>query len=200
MRKMDKPDLKAMDTSKAGKAHLREQLRAARAELSSDERRKKSAAISDVLCDMLLEYETVLAYASKEPEVDTHALIACLIERGTRVVVPIIQREDFSLRFSYVTDLSCLRRSTFDVPEPIGSEIPADPDEIEVALIPLIGFDEHGNRLGYGAGYYDRFLETHQEIIKIGVGFECQRTGKIPANRFDVQMDFVVTEEGVISC
>jgi 5-formyltetrahydrofolate cyclo-ligase len=189
-----------MDTSDTGKSYLREQLKAVRAGLAPDDRREKSAAITATLCDMLLEYETVLVYASKEPEVDTHALIACLIDRGTRVVVPIIQREDFSLRFSYVTDLSCLRRSTFDVPEPIGSEIPADPDEIEVALIPLIGFDEQGNRLGYGAGYYDRFLETHLHIVKIGVGFACQRTGRIPANRFDIRMDFVVTEEGVISC
>jgi 5-formyltetrahydrofolate cyclo-ligase len=182
------------------KTVLREQKKAIRADIPAGQRREMSEKITEFLLDMLLDYDTVLVYVSKEPEVNTFSLISHLLERGTRVVVPIIQRHDHSLRFSFLNDLSCLKLSTFNVPEPIGNEIPADPKEIQVAVIPLIGFDEHGNRLGYGAGYYDRFLEKYPRLMKIGIGFACQETETVPTNRFDITMDYIVTEEGIISC
>lgn len=182
------------------KTVLREQKKAIRADIPAGQRREMSEKITGFLLDMLLDYDTVLVYVSKEPEVNTFSLISHLLERGTRVVVPIIQREDHSLRFSFLNDVSCLKVSTFNVPEPIGNEIPADPKEIQVAVIPLIGFDKHGNRLGYGAGYYDRFLEKYPWLMKIGIGFACQETDAVPTNRFDITMDYIVTEEGIISC
>jgi 5-formyltetrahydrofolate cyclo-ligase len=84
------------------------------------------------------------------------------------VIVPIIERETRTLRLSYLTNPDVLITSTFNVPEPIGNEIPVSADTVEVAIIPLIAFDLHGNRLGYGAGYYDRFLTAHP------VGSTCE--------------------------
>jgi 5-formyltetrahydrofolate cyclo-ligase len=182
------------------KATLRNRMKEHRQCIPPEERQQMSRAISNHLLDLLNGEETVLVYASKPPEVDTSSLISRLIARGTRVVVPIIQQKDCSLRLSYLEDPSCLRSSTFSVPEPIGHEIPADAESITVAVIPLIGFDKRGNRLGYGAGYYDRFLSGHPGIIKIGLGFACQRLGEIPCDELDITMDYIVTEEGVIRC
>jgi 5-formyltetrahydrofolate cyclo-ligase len=182
------------------KATLRNRMKEDRQCIPPEERQQLSRAISDHLLGLLNGQETVLVYASKSPEVDTSSLISRLISRGTRVVVPIIQQKDCSLRFSYLEDPSYLRSSTFSVPEPIGHEIPADAEAINVAVIPLIGFDKRGNRLGYGAGYYDRFLSGYPGIIKIGLGFACQRLDTIPCDKFDISMDYIVTEEGVISC
>jgi 5-formyltetrahydrofolate cyclo-ligase len=182
------------------KAALREMLKSRRARLPYEERREKSRKIGGVLLDFLLDYDTVMVYVAKEPEVMTRQLIADLIGRGTRVIVPIIQRHNHTLRLSYLIDLSVLTVSTFNVPEPIGNELPADPQDIQATIIPLIGFDRQGNRLGYGAGYYDRFLEQYPGIVKIGVGYACQQVDAIQHDRYDIRLDYIVTEEGIISC
>ncbi len=161
---------------------------------------RQSQAICRTLLDLVDGYKTIMTYVSKRPEVETRDLIAILIERGKRVVVPIIERETRSLRLSYIKDLSVLVPSTFGVPEPIGNEVPASPTEIEVAIIPMIAFDSRGNRLGYGAGYYDRFLSQHSHMIRIGVAFSCQQAEHIPADSNDVKMDYIVTEKGIIRC
>ena len=88
--------------------------------------------------------------------------------------------------------------STFHVPEPVGNEIPADPEKIDVALIPLLGFDNVGNRIGYGAGYYDRFLAQHTQFPTVGVAFAIQECNHIPHEPTDQTLDAVVTESGFI--
>lgn len=145
-------------------------------------------------------FETIMVYASKVPEVDTSGLINDLNRRGVRVVVPIIERETCSLRLSYLPDPSALIPSTFDVPEPLGHELPARPEDVQVVIIPMLAFDIEGNRLGYGAGYYDRFLSRYPHVTKIGAAFSCQQTGNIPTDDNDVKMDYIVTEKGVIRC
>jgi 5-formyltetrahydrofolate cyclo-ligase len=62
----------------------------------------------------------------------------------------------------------------------------------------MIAFDRRGYRLGYGAGYYDRFLSAHSWMRKIGVAFSCQEVDAVPADENDVPMDLIVTEQGVV--
>ncbi len=143
---------------------------------------------------------TILIYSSKFPEVDTHPLIERLLTEGKKVVVPIIERETHTLRLSYLRDTSVLVTSTFQVPEPIGNEIPASPGDIEVAVIPMIAFDCYGDRLGYGAGYYDRFLHGNPHVVKIGLAFYSQREERILTEPDDIHMDYVLTECGIIPC
>lgn len=166
--------------------------------LTPENSKTLSRAICDRLIDILDGESPVLVYVSKEGEVDTQHFISRLLGRGTEVVVPIIERENRKLRLSYLRDPAVLSPSTFSVPEPIGHEIPADPENIRVVIIPMIAFDRHGHRLGYGAGYYDRFLSSHSHMKKIGVAFSCQEMETIPADRNDVRMDIIVTEKGVI--
>ncbi|MGB4579562.1 MAG: 5-formyltetrahydrofolate cyclo-ligase, partial [Methanoculleus sp.] len=101
---------------------------------------------------------------------------------------------------SYLPDPSALIPSTFDVPEPLGHELPARPEDVQVVIIPMLAFDIEGNRLGYGAGYYDRFLSRYPHVTKIGAAFSCQQTENIPTDDNDVKMDYIVTEKGVIRC
>jgi len=116
------------------------------------------------------------------------------------VVVPIIERDTRSLRLSLINDPSVLVCSTFSVPEPIGNEIPACEDDIGAVVVPLIAFDRNGHRLGYGAGYYDRFLSGNPGLTKIGVAFSCQEVPETPADENDIAMDAIVTEHEVIRC
>ena len=178
------------------KKEQRESAKARR--LVLDNRVIKSVLIDMFARGLLYEFRVIMVYCSKEPEVNTLPLIQDLLNNGKRVVVPIIERDTRTLRMSYISSLSDLSTSTFNVPEPIGKEIPARPDAIEAAIIPMIAFDRDGNRIGYGAGYYDKFLASHPHIIKIGLAFACQEEPSIVCDATDIVMDYIVTERGVI--
>jgi len=141
-----------------------------------------------------------MVYCSKAPEVDTSTIIPALLSQGKRVVVPIIEKETTSLRLSYVNDPCHLVESTFRVPEPIGNEEPVQAMDVDVVLVPMLAFDRAGNRLGYGAGYYDRFLSANPGIRKIGLAFSCQEISSVPAEANDIRMDCIVTENGAFLC
>ena len=186
-----------MSVSKAG---LRHQGRELRARLNPQERQEKNQQIRTFLRQLIDGKNPVMVYVSKPMEVETQVLIQELLAEGKRVIVPIIETETRSLRLSYLTSLKHLTTSTFSVPEPIGREVPAEPGEIAVIIIPMLAFDAKGNRLGYGAGYYDRFLCRCPTAEKIGIAFSCQELPEIPAEPQDVQMDYIVTEQGIQKC
>lgn len=177
---------------------VRERARETRCSLSPREVARLSREIASRLLAEIDGESPVMVYASKPGEVDTHGLIASLLARGTGVVVPIIERETRTLRLSYLRDPAVLRASTFLVPEPLGCEIPADPADISLVVVPMIAFDRRGFRLGYGAGYYDRFLASYPHMKKIGIAFSCLELPEVPADENDVPMDLIVTEEGTI--
>jgi 5-formyltetrahydrofolate cyclo-ligase len=180
------------------KSRVREILRERKDSMTSEERIEKSLRISRHLAERIRDGETVMVYSSKEKEVNTKPLIATLLERGNPVVVPIIVKEDVSLRLSYLRDVAALVPSTFGVPEPIGSEIPATGNEVETIVLPMLGFDRRGARIGYGAGYYDRFLAKNRHLRKIGIAFACQECENLPVDENDILMDCTITEDGVV--
>jgi 5-formyltetrahydrofolate cyclo-ligase len=163
-----------------------------------EDRLKKSHKICRHVIKLIRDGETVMVYTSKEMEVNTVPLITSLLERGNPVIVPVIVKEDISLRLSYLKDLSVLVPSTFGVPEPIGSEIPASGGDVDTIILPMLGFDKKGGRIGYGAGYYDRFLSKNPDIRKIGIAFGCQEIDALPLDENDVRMDCIITEDGIV--
>jgi 5-formyltetrahydrofolate cyclo-ligase len=180
------------------KAELRMRAKEARSRLTPAEIARYSASIERRLIEVLDGFTTVMVYVSKPPEVETRGLIAALNNRGVLVVVPIIERETRSLRLSALPDPGVLVQSTFNVPEPIGHEIPVRPEDIQAVVVPMLGFDSKGNRLGYGAGYYDRFLRRYPHPEKIGIAFSCQQVECIPADENDIMMDCIITEKVII--
>ena len=180
------------------KNSIRQILRQRKDSMTPEERLDKSASICHHLLALIRNGETVMVYTSKEKEVNTAHLIAALLERGNPIVVPIIVKEDVSLRLSYLKDLSSLVPSTFGVPEPIGSEIPATGGDVDTIILPMHGFDRTGRRIGYGAGYYDRFLAKHPNLRKIGIAFACQEYENLPVDENDIPMDYIITEEGIV--
>ena len=180
------------------KAKVRDILRKRKDAMAPEERATKSGLIARHLMLLIAEGETVMVFTSKEKEVNTKPLILALFTQKNPVVVPIIQKEDVSLRLSYLSNFSALVPSTFGVPEPIGSEIPAKAQDVDVIILPMLGFDRAGGRIGYGAGYYDRFLEKNPGLVKIGVAFGCQEMEALPVDENDIKMDLIVTEDGIV--
>ena len=182
------------------KKTIRDAARKRRAEIDQGEIRNRSQRICAHVLGIIDGSNPVMVYASKSPEVDTCTLITSLIERKGHVIVPIIERETTSLRLSYLNDSSVLVESTFQVPEPVNHELPARAEDVKAVVIPMLAFDRQGNRLGYGEGYYDRFLCAHPKILRIGLAFSCQEFASIPSDENDIRMNLIVTENGVIRC
>ncbi|MFA6225291.1 MAG: 5-formyltetrahydrofolate cyclo-ligase [Methanoregula sp.] len=183
---------------KERKNSIREILRQKKDAMLPEDRLEKSRMICRYLMEIIGNKEIVMVYTSKEKEVNTEPLIHALFGNGSPVVVPIIVKEDASLRLSYIRDFSALVPSTFGVPEPIGNEIPAAAEDIDTIILPMLGFDRMGGRIGYGAGYYDRFLSKNRTLRKIGIAFACQEVDNLPLDENDIRMDSVVIEDGIV--
>jgi 5-formyltetrahydrofolate cyclo-ligase len=139
-------------------------------------------------------------YVSRGTEVTTAPLRLLARHRGCRVYLPRIT--DFvARRMALLPDFGRpMRLNRFRIAEPVGGA-PIAAQSLAVVLMPLVGFDDAGNRLGNGAGYYDRFLAyrlgTRGTPVLVGIAFECQRTQTIEAAAHDVPLDAVITERGI---
>lgn len=102
-----------------------------------------------------------------------------------------------TMEFYPVTSLSDFVEGRFHIMEPVG-ELPLTEPE-PLVVVPGLGFDRQGNRMGYGKGFYDRYFARFPSCRKIGAAFEAQIVEEIPAQAHDIIMDFVVTEKGVLN-
>ncbi|OIO21652.1 5-formyltetrahydrofolate cyclo-ligase [Candidatus Micrarchaeota archaeon CG11_big_fil_rev_8_21_14_0_20_47_5] len=186
------------------KKEIRESMQKERLLHSDAEKRKKSKRIMERLL-LLPEFDgakKVLLYLSKNYEVRTDDLVLRTIRMGKEVFLPRTDMGKSELEICSVKTLDSLVRGAYDVLEP-SSETPAAlPKEVECAIIPGAAFDEEGNRIGHGKGYYDRFLKKLKpNTPKIGLAFEFQLTyGAIPVQGHDIGVDYIITEERVIQC
>jgi 5-formyltetrahydrofolate cyclo-ligase len=139
--------------------------------------------------------ETIATYVATSGEVQTEQIIRDSLNYGKRVLVPkVISRE--KLMFSEIKDMTDLARGEFGLLEPkthLIHEIPLG--EAEIILVPLVAWDEWGNRIGHGRGYFDFALANLPKNLKVGLAFEAQRVDRIPREEHDVPLDLVITEE-----
>ena len=126
-------------------------------------------------------------------EVDTYALINELLLLGKNVIVPIMNSDELS--HSELISLEEINLNQWGVMEP-KTRICTNLDTIEIILVPSLALDKKGNRLGYGKGYYDKFL-TSIKALKIGLVFEDFVYDTIPFDNHDVKLNGFVTEKGI---
>lgn len=141
--------------------------------------------------DCVKSGHTFLVYASSPVEVDTRRFINTLLAAGKTVAVPKCVGKD--MRFLVISSLSELVRSGFGVDEPVsGQEIGSF--DGTVCIVPALRFDREGYRLGWGGGFYDRFLANYGGV-SVGICYE-QCCGDVPKNEYDIPVDKVITENG----
>lgn len=167
--------------------------------LLPDERLKRSRKIAEKLyrLDVFKDARNVCTYVSMPAEVDTTLLIDELIGMGKRVLVPLTNLENKELRLYHITSRqACLKPGTLGISEPDkGKCSEADPKEVDLVLVPGLLFDRKHNRLGRGAGLYDRFLAAlPQRVHKIGLAFSFQVVSELPTYPHDVRLDQVLTD------
>ena len=137
------------------------------------------------------EAADILIYVSKNLEVDTYNIIKELWNLGKNVYVPkIINKE---LEFFKIKDFSELQKGKFDIYEPLTKEKFANKNP-SCIIVPGLLFDNFGNRLGYGGGYYDCFL-ARNTLYKIGLCYQDFKVLKLDVDSYDIKMDEIITEE-----
>jgi 5-formyltetrahydrofolate cyclo-ligase len=134
-------------------------------------------------------------------EVQTNLFFEFLRTKHARIklVVPVVDPHLGRLRHAYIPENVEMETNKWGIPEPKCPVEFIPPMMMDMVLVPLLGFDSKGNRIGYGKGYYDQFLPLLRPgCPKIGLAFECQKlNGLLPTESHDVPLDYVITEEKV---
>ena len=182
------------------KEHIRKRILAKRRGLAPDLMAGHSARIVRRLTHLTVfrQARSVMTYVSKDNEVDTHRLIRCMLSRGKRVSVPCTNPSEKRIVPCLIRDFDELEPSTFGILEPKKGRIrPADPRELEVVLVPGIAFSPKGFRIGFGSGYFDRFL-PQTGAYRIGLAFDFQVVDSVPLGEQDQPVHCVVTDQRVL--
>lgn len=171
--------------------------------LSAEEKNKKDSEIRERLFDIrkFKGSENFFIYISTEKEVDTHPIINELLKRGKNVFVPHIQKEKRVMVPVQIRDYpEELEKGPFGIMQPKkGSSNSVQPGKIDISIVPGVAFDESGNRVGHGFGYYDRFLRD-LDSKTIALAYEFQVVEDIKCDPWDVPVDIIITEEREINC
>ncbi|MBI2659134.1 5-formyltetrahydrofolate cyclo-ligase [Candidatus Woesearchaeota archaeon] len=180
------------------KNQLKESILEKRNSLSREEILEKSNQIKINLFSLghYKKSKTVMFFASFSSEVHTHDMVKESLKNKTVVLPKVAQHE---IEPSVVIDFDNLIPGKFGIPEPIEAMKIAHKN-IDLVLVPGIAFDKEGHRIGYGYGYYDKFLRKAPKAVKIGLAFDFQLVDKIPKETHDVPVDMIVTEKRVVQC
>jgi len=186
---------------------LRKSKLAARDLMEPALRKEKSNRICALLAahPIVIDADHLFVYVDFRSEVETMDLIRDLIAAGKTISVPVTLLEQSRLQAIQLTNPDTqLMPGCYGIPEPTPDQIAkatVDPQTIDTVLIPGSVFDTGGGRLGYGGGYYDRFLtESAPRAARVGVAFELQLVDQVPMESHDQYMDVLVTEQQIYDC
>ncbi|WP_456385025.1 5-formyltetrahydrofolate cyclo-ligase [Desulfolithobacter sp.] len=187
--------------------NLRRRILEKRSSLSPVEQEEKSRRIEKNLISLRVtdEAESIFAYVNFRDEVRTIGFINRCLDEGRLVSVPLTIVHPPGLLAVRITDPEKdLRAGYCGIPEPLpelAARRKVDPATIDLVLVPGSVFDCRGGRLGYGGGFYDRFLCNHAPAAKrIGLAYELQLVDEVPVESHDQQMDMVITEKRILTC
>lgn len=176
------------------KKEIRAEVKKRRREASAEQIRKKS----DAICEQFLtlseykEAKIVFAYMDCKNEVQTKKVIEQCWADGKVVAVPKVFGE--IMKYYAITSYEDLENGYFGIQEPKHEQLKEVICEDGLMILPGVAFDENRHRVGYGGGFYDRYLEAHPNMKKIAFAFEFQMFEEVPFEKFDIQPDKIITE------
>ncbi len=153
------------------------------------------AETSQKLAEMFFETEyyqnatTIYGYLSYNQEVRTVPILQRAMEDGKRVAVPKVYGD--TMRFIYLEDLCAVAPGCMSIPEPV-ADGPVAEDQTALVLMPGVAFDEKGNRMGYGGGFYDKFLAQEPNHPTVALCYAFQMVENLPTDDYDVPVDMVL--------
>ncbi|MBE3589352.1 MAG: 5-formyltetrahydrofolate cyclo-ligase [Firmicutes bacterium] len=192
------------------RARLRAAARAYRASLAPEERARRSCVIAAHAAALpeFVAARSVMVYLDRPPEVETRPLWERARAAGKRLAAPRVEPDGGRMRPYWLAfdarGEPVTVTGTFSIREPdpsVSEEAP--PEALDLILVPGLAFDPRGHRLGYGKGYYDRFLSAYppgRRPATVALAFSGQVFERVPAHPWDVPVDWLVTEEGAVDC
>jgi 5-formyltetrahydrofolate cyclo-ligase len=198
------PDTTApLPTDKTG---LRKKLRALRRDIPPQKRQALDRAINRELVAYAAQTQPrlIASYWPFDGEPDPMPALQALEENGTRIALPVIRGDAINrrLNFHHWRFGGPLRDNRYGIPEPTGTDkVPLA--EIDLVLIPLVGWEISGGRLGLGLGFYDRSFEAARQMavpVRMGVAYELQKTDNLPMDPWDIRLHCLLSENGVFTC
>ena len=184
------------------KAKWRKHFLVQRATLTPVDIEQRSTVIAVYACALLAfcARRTVMVYLALPQEVQTTRIIAQARVWQKRVAVPVVQGNSL-VAVELPDDPTQLRRGRFGILEPYGTQVVIPPEEVDCIMVPGVAFDYRGGRLGFGKGYYDRFLsQLPATTYRCGLAFSIQVVPYVPQTSHDICMHGIVTEQGFIPC
>ena len=182
------------------KSELRKKYKALRKSLSIDQADDFSLAIANQLLQLDIwdkSFYHIFLSIEEQKEINTEYILNILAGKDKNIVISKSNFKNLSLTHYLLTDSTRIKKNHYNIPEPIdGIEI--NSSQVEVVFVPLLAFDKTGNRVGYGKGFYDRFLsECKPETIKIGLSFFEVEEEVFETDDNDVSLDYCVTPNRV---
>ena len=173
------------------KKTLRKQIRDQKRAMTPEEIQRSSEALGEKFLESALykQAKTIYGYLPYNQEVRTVPMLERALADGKKVAVPKVYGEE--MRFIYLTDLSQVEIGYAGIPEPI-ADGPVGDDPTALVLMPGLAFDREGHRIGYGGGFYDKFLAAEPNHPTIALCYAFQMVEELPVEEFDIPVDCVL--------
>ena len=178
------------------KADARKHFFAIRSAINENERKQKSLAICKkiIALPQFSSCDTLFIYSPIKSEADPTYLFDEAKKRGIRVAFPISITDNFTPDFRLVTSLDELSLGTYGIREPRSDAEKATFSTRSICVVPALAFDSFGNRLGYGKGFYDRFLNDFAGLT-IGITYTELKCDRLPTQSTDIPVDIIITDK-----
>lgn len=181
------------------KRELRQRLRHVRDRVHPSTRECTARAAAEHLfaSPLVQGTRTIMLYSSIKSEVDTRWLMEASKEQGMRIALPRVDREQWRIEAVWVDKPDDLEPGTMGILEP-KAQLPAvSPSVLDLIIVPGLGFDRRGYRLGYGAGHYDQFLPKADRATLVGLTYDACLVDSIPRESHDQPVQFILTGSGL---
>ena len=182
------------------KKEIRLKYKELRSSFSQDQVEEMSLAIANQVLSLSIWEKTyfhIFLPIEEQKEINTEYLLHLLSGKDKEICISKSDFETLKMTHYLLTDNTKIKKNAYNIPEPVdGIEVPSK--KMEVVFIPLLGFDKKGNRVGYGKGFYDKFLaECNPNTIKIGLTFFEPEEIILDLNPEDIQLNYCVTPKSV---
>ena len=161
----------------------------------------------DRILDKLMESEfyknanNIFVFISFSSEINTHDFIKKSLDLGKNISVPVTFLDEKIMKASNLNSFSDLKIGAYNILAPREDKVNfINEADIDLVIVPGAAFSKSGYRVGYGGGYYDKFLANIPHVKKIGISFSFQIINEIPTNDYDIPVNYIFTEDEIIKC